>query len=540
MMPSKSLSRILVLLALAALICLAGCGRNLPPEVTGAVEALSAFMDKTDKAVADRETQYKKQSQSKAFESMAAVAQRENWAGRFEAARESLGRARAQYKEILVPLVDADKPESAPEILSQTQRLQSLVAGADEASRFPQQRMALIQKLLDNPQQALSRARKAADTLTREISLLETGVLAAALAEFPGAREAIQTRFAPFAQMQRQTRERLVQVKEISNALNQGKTLDAGVFTDATQGILSDAKAFATRGPAFEKSLKSLYLSYTKVLQDMKTDLKLTIRRESWDENSDYETGRQVGFTRMVTPEVFNALANAEGPIATIVPGFSGMRLKNNVGGSWNNLNIHPTEQWPDRYHNAAEFWVEDASEAYFHKYLIEENGKTRETDWEAVNPSFYQQHVENLGMAILSKPYGVFEDEALAQPAPPGMANVGNPKYGEWKEDNNGNQFWAWYGRYAFFSNLFFFPPYYYPYGSWYGWHTGYRHKKPYYGTTKNGKRRFGTFGSQVKTSPKYRNSTFAKTGGFKSGPISVRGAGSRVRGGGPGGKGK
>ena len=125
-------------------------------------------------------------------------------------------------------------------------------------------------------------------------------------------------------------------------------------------------------------------------------------------------------------------------------------------------------------------------------------------------------------------------------RPPPPGLANVGNPKYGEWKEDDNGNSFWSWYGRYAFFSHLFFYPPYYYPYGGWQGWHRNYRYKKPYYGTTKNGNRQYGTFGTQVKQSPKYRNSTFAKTGGFKSGPMGVRGAGSRTRGGGPGGKGK
>ena len=168
----------------------------------------------------------------------------------------------------------------------------------------------------------------------------------------------------------------------------------------------------------------------------------------------------------------------------------------------------------------------------------METNGETKETDWVKVNPSFYEQNLDNLGMAILSKPYGELEPDPQA--APPGMAYVGNPAYGEWKTDENGNDFWSWYGRYAFFSNLFFFPPYYYHYGSWNRWRTNYRHKKPYYGKTKNGSYTFGTRGTTIKRTPRYQNTTFAKTGGFKSGPASVRGGSASLRGGGPKGKGK
>ncbi len=35
------------------------------------------------------------------------------------------------------------------------------------------------------------------------------------------------------------------------------------------------------------------------------------------------------------------------------------------------------------------------------------------------------------------------------------GSQLVGNPNYGQWKQDSNGMSFWEWYGMYALFSNL-------------------------------------------------------------------------------------
>jgi hypothetical protein len=156
------------------------------------------------------------------------------------------------------------------------------------------------------------------------------------------------------------------------------------------------------------------------------------------------------------------------------------------------------------------------------------------------VDPSFYEQNLEFLGMAILSKPYGVFEQDRITQATPPGMAYIGNDRYGEWKKDETGNSFWSWYGKYALFSHLFFFPPSYFGYGGWNSWNNTYRNRQPYFGKTQNGTQGYGTRGSFVKQSPRYQSSTFSKTGGFKSQSASVRGGGAKFRGGGPKAKGK
>lgn len=48
------------------------------------------------------------------------------------------------------------------------------------------------------------------------------------------------------------------------------------------------------------------------------------------------------------------------------------------------------------------------------------------------------------------------------------GSRLVGNPRYGQWRNDSSGQSFWAWYGQYALFRTMFFPRSYYY--NSWYG----------------------------------------------------------------------
>lgn len=43
-----------------------------------------------------------------------------------------------------------------------------------------------------------------------------------------------------------------------------------------------------------------------------------------------------------------------------------------------------------------------------------------------------------------------------------PGSQLVGNPHYGQWKTDSNGDSFWEWYGKYALFRSLFLGPVFY------------------------------------------------------------------------------
>ncbi len=149
-----------------------------------------------------------------------------------------------------------------------------------------------------------------------------------------------------------------------------------------------------------------------------------------------------------------------------------------------------------------------------------------------------YFENQAYLGMEILSKPYGYFEDERVKEASPPGMAYVGNKKYGEWRNDpGSGRSFWYYYGIYSFLNRG---PGHYYYRGGWSQWRTRYRNREPYFGGTAATGPVYGSYGRNVRTDRRYQNTAFAGRGGFRAQSPSVRGAGPARRGGGPGGKGK
>lgn len=518
---------------------LSGCGGGLPDAIIDEARELQRSLSLATNFIRDQRQKFEKLEGSNTFKSLAPYSQKENWTGEFDRADATLSRAGGLYDTELAPLLKADNPDGAVQVKIQINRISKVIQSAKEASLEPFKRMERLRAAMKAPKALYDQAISDADTILSTVQTLEKGPAAKAVEKFPDTAAAINARVAPLVKLGEETAADRRAVDAAYKAYKRNDNPDFASFVDNADAIAAARTRMNQDAPRLEADLNKLYQSYTKVLQDMKMDLYVTIKRESWDEGSDYYHPGFATFTRQISPAAYQALtaSNLES-IADIAPSFGQIRFKNHIANTWEALEINPTANWPDRRHNAATFWIENFREDYFHKYLQETNGETEETDWIKVNPSFYDQNIDNLGMAILSKPYGELEPDAQA--APPGMAYVGNAAYGEWKTDENGNDFWSWYGRYAFFSNLFFFPPYYYHYGSWNRWRTDYRYKKPYYGKTKSGGYTFGTRGTMIKRTPRYQNTTFAKTGGFKSGPASVRGGSASLRGGGPKGKGK
>jgi hypothetical protein len=67
--------------------------------------------------------------------------------------------------------------------------------------------------------------------------------------------------------------------------------------------------------------------------------------------------------------------------------------------------------------------------------------------DWEEVDSSTYAQYQPYLGMVILSKTRDGTVDEGQH---PPGYQQVGDQRYGQWRDDGRGSSFWEFYGQYA------------------------------------------------------------------------------------------
>lgn len=523
------------------MLSLAGCGAGLPKELKNEAKAVPDIIKKARSRVDKHKDEYKRLTKSSEFKKIEIFAVKENWALKFQSAHDGLSRAQDLYEKDLKPLVSKNSPELAREVKKQIIRIKKNIKDAEALSRYPVSRYSAIRNTIQKAGDLESRAKKDAEGISLIAGAISSGVIAKAITDFPDLSDKIQARFAPLSKFETQSRDDLRVVTSEFKRHTLGSKADYASFTDSANALslnLAQAKILDKKLP---EQMDQLYKSYTKILKDMKEEYFVTIRRESWNENSDYYDPMAVTFQRKVSPELYEVLtADNLDTIASITAGFTGSRLSSNIGNMWKELSINATEQWPGRGHNAASFWVEDTKEAYFHKYILEEDGETEETGWEKVNASFYDANLEFLGMAILAKPYGTFEKDRLTQAAPPGMAYVGNSKYGEWKQDNSGSRFWSWYGRYAFFSSLFFFPRSYYSYNSWHGWNNNYRYNRPYFGQTRNGLQKYGTSGTYIKKSPRFQSTNFAKSGGFKTRTASVRGAGANLRGGGPKSKGK
>lgn len=541
-LPKNSLATwpVLWLSALFTMLVLSGCG-GIPKVVREGAERIPGTIEKATEHVAFYQKQLDSVRTRDAFyKTVERNDREEDWQGYLTNATDILNEARTQYDAQMRPWLKANKPEHEGQVLTLTLKIKRDIKQARDMAKAPYDRFMALKATAGKMDMILRESLGQADTIQNGIAGLENGPYAKAMTDFPDSKKSIQNRFAPFSKLKTDTARRVEDLQEIYARHEAGEPADYGAFRDMADGLEQDAAGFAANKKKLETDLGQLYQSYTKVLQDMKIQYYVTVSRESWDENSDYYNPRTVSFTREISPGTYEAIeASAPDTIASVQAGYPRPRFVNNIGDTWSRLNLKPAEQWPSG-HNAAEYWIDNMSMMYFHKYLLEENGETRETPWKKVNPSYYGKNLENLGMAVLSKPYGVFEADVLSQAAPPGMAYVGNPQYGEWKKDENGNDFWSWYGKWAFFSNLFFMTPSYYSYNTWRHWDTDYKSRKPYYGKNKKGQKIYGTYGSHIKKSPRYQGTTFAKTGGFKTPPASVRGAGTAVRSGGPRGKGK
>jgi hypothetical protein len=125
-----------------------------------------------------------------------------------------------------------------------------------------------------------------------------------------------------------------------------------------------------------------------------------------------------------------------------------------------------------------------------------------RETvlDWEEVDGATYSRYEPFLGMVILSKT----RDGGVDQGAhPPGYQQVGDERYGQWRQDSSGRSFWEFYGQYALLSNLIggFGRPIYRD--DWDGYRNSRSRGQTYYGP---GGGVYGTNGSTTRqTSPDF-----------------------------------
>ena len=127
---------------------------------------------------------------------------------------------------------------------------------------------------------------------------------------------------------------------------------------------------------------------------------------------------------------------------------------------------------------------------SYYHQYRIDIGDQKTQRPFIEVDESTYKKNEPYLGMALSGK---TADGVVTNTPFPNGYQYVGNPQYGNWRENDRGGSVWEFYGKYMLMSQVM----------NWGGFglsrnhynnYASYRSTgRPYYGP----KREYGTAGT-------------------------------------------
>jgi PBP1b-binding outer membrane lipoprotein LpoB len=457
-----------------------------------------------------------------------------NWAGQYEDALSDADNADKIWKEI-DQILSANAVESEGQLNKKITQIKNRIGLALEKSKGPDRQLKVLEKLMAGAQVHIREAEKQGASMKRIPPVLKPEVDTAISDSKQHGWGKEQDLTGRFSQIEAAVKEAIDGLGAAGDQ-NGKDDPDYAIIADSLHVIAQNLPAVQAAEMHLRQRIGEMNRSYTKRLIDMKSVFFITVGRTSWDNS--YDSSREVNYLfqpREVDEATFKYFENEAGDIA------SGLRWirAHKSERMWENLGLATIarENSPPG-HNDAVFWVHSATIDYYHRYKMIENDVESESDWQKVGEAVFAANLNNLGMDIISKPYGMYESEVIRNAAPPGLAYVGNEKYGSWQQDASGSSFWSFYGKYAFLNALLGGNRYYY--NDWDLWRRDYRGRRPYYGRNRDGSPMYGTSGTIVRNTPGYQSTTFAKRGGLKTAQASVRSAASGVRGRGPGGRGK
>ena len=521
--------RLFFIIILAISLPMAGCG--LPKDLKKEAEAQHQQIMDIAKKISEKAQAYQGFAQTNEFGKFAAYAEREKWEDWLKDSQDLLDKGKATYDLKVTPLLEANKKEQAAELSVALATVRGELRKANNTSERVEKRIAFLKETMANAGPMVEKAEGEYETLSRQVDSTSQ-VLAKAKTDYPGKVQDIDSRFSPILNLNEASAAALDKA-HVQLALHKAaENADYAVLGDSCVAVSKNLQTEKDSCSGLEKRIAQLYKSYSKILNDMRVDFFAVIGRTSWDNNAEYDRDNDYIYSPVqVDEDTYELLATV--PENSILGHAWGNSVNPQINKeAWASLKINPSEgmsSWDDE----AQFWLSDLDAKFYHKYLTIEGATQRETDWVPVDEDFFDKYEGALGMTIMSKPYGMYEDEAITEPTPPGMEYVGNSKYGEWRQNSSGRSFWHWYGQYAFFRMLMGNRHYYRgDYDHWYG---GYRGRRPYYG---RGTDTWGTSSTHGRT--RYSNSYYGRSGGFSTQGSTVRGSGPATRGGGPGGLGK
>lgn len=510
----KQLLRLLPLLVIG--LALAGCG-GIPKELHQAAEGVPAKIKATRLQIEEKQKSYSTFVASAGYSEFKLYAEREKWEGEFGNAKAKLGEAESVLERNIRPLLEKNESEKEGAVQTQLSRVNKMLREAEALANKPFARKDFLVQTRAEAPGLVAKAKTQTEAMAGLTASLRE-VADQAKIDYPAKEKDLASRLAYFDRLNREGQQWYLAA---SHQL-ESDAPDYAIIGDNCTLLQKRLDECVAKDKEIRGKIGELGRTYSKVLVDMRADYSVTVGRSDWNEWSDFDSENTYNYRPIVVDEKTFEWCDSlddEGEI--------GEDMVTRLG-------LDPNEGNPD---SSKTFWIENASVTYYHMYKVVENGQDSETGWVVVDEKYFDDNMDNLGMELVSKPIGLYEEEVITVAAPPGMAMVGNQKYGQWKTDNSGNKFWEWYGQYMFYSHIFGLNrPYYYGYGEWDTWNRGYRGRSPYYGPKDED--RYGTASST--TQSRYGGSTWARRGGFRMEDYNLRESGAGYRAGGPGGGGK
>ncbi len=512
------------IISLFILVLITGCS-GLPDDAKKLAEEVPASIEKTSEKIQKKKSQFAVLQTSGDWTFFGKYAEKEKWQNYFADAQRYIVQAKEMYEKNVVPMVKKNSAKDATALFTHIGNVKKLLRKAEKAANNPFERKNFLAQARKDIPQLVVKAKENVAIIDELFSV----------AQQKTEKAKADAKKYGWAKSDKDFNETLGSLKieadkahelfgTVEAETKKGDAADVAQIADASREIENFVKSLQKKQPAFLKKTEELYNSYSKILEDMRVENYVKIVRFSWDDSSDWDTTKEtVLISKQVTADVAEYFETKES-IMFFVKGVFGNRVRFQSGvdqAHWDALGIDLEQNWPDRSHDVAEYVVEDVFSKTFHKYVIVRNDFKKTTDWIAVDEDFYWDNEQNLGMTIVSKPYGMYESETTKKATPVGMDYIAKPqvaadgtvtgsnRYGEWKRDpSTGSYFWS-----AFAGNMaaeMLFGGNHYYYNDWDTWNRGYRGRRSYYGDDE----RYGTYGyNTYRSGSRYNRGYYAKT---------------------------
>ena len=525
----RSVKMWLLLTIAAALAC------GLPAALKEQAENAPGRIEQAQTRVGEVRANFEKFRQSDEYKSFFEVyVERENWSANFTKALARIDDARSILEKNVQPLIEQNDKTKVDAVRAQLKRITDALREARTLAAEPGQRMEFLEEAREKGPEWVEKAAGEMAELTplyRELA----AVVETAQTDYPNKKDDLTGRLGQSKQLYEQA---VQELKTVQTEL-ESDVPDYAKLGDGCKIVAKNLVEVKSQDKALRARIAELGQSYSRRLVDMGIEYYVQVGRTSWNNYYDYPREHEHAYSpRQVNEEVYNYFAAlGDQPLLACTKGWTGWAQRINIDQSkWQALDINWQERWP-RGDDDSEFWLNDTPVKYFHQYIDIRNGVESKSGWQQVSEEIYEANEDNLGMTIISKPYGQFEEEVSRVASPPGLDKVGNPRYGRWETGPDGRRRWSFLETYAFYHLIFGGRRHYYYQGAWSGWRRDYHGRRAYYGPAGD-PNRYGTYSNT--TRQRYAGSTFAQRGGFRAQAPSTRAAGRAARSRGPGGRGK